>query len=534
MLMMLALLLCGLGSMLHAQDAAAAPSPPDTSEAHQRDPTDRAVTAHYFNRDIITFRAELFGRTPEVRAHTAEQNIDRIAAKRGPAVVTFRDLQQATLVLLDGDVVCALTTDDLDQINGETMDQAQARIARALSNAVKDADAANSPRRLMEGILWSALATVIAIVLIGSVVWLGRRINRSLLDWLQGRLAVLRHESARQIALSVRTIGHWLVRIICLLIVLIVLEEWLRFVLGRFAYTKPWADAMRGWIVHEFEGWGKAIIGAVPGIVAAIIILLITRTLAQAITITFRGVQTGRFKILAIDSELAEPTRKIIVAVVWLFGVAMAYPYLPGAQTDAFKGLSVLVGLMISLGASSIVAQAASSFTILYSRTMRVGEVIKSGDTEGTVLQIGLFATRVRTLTGVEVSIPNSVVLSSQLHNYSRHPDGPGMWLETGVTIGYDTPWRQVQKLLLDGAHRTQNVSAEPAPFVLQTALSDFYVEYRLRVRITDLALRVQVMSELHANIQDEFNTAGVQIMSPHYEKDPAEPKIVPPEHWNG
>ena len=162
--------------------------------------------------------------------------------------------------------------------------------------------------------------------------------------------------------------------------------------------------------------------------------------------------QSGRFQLFGIDDQLAEPTRKLLVAVIWLFAVAMAYPYLPGAQTDAFKGLSVLVGLMISLGASSIVGQAAGGFTLLYARTMAVGDLVRIGDVDGQVLQIGLFTTRLRNLMGVEISIPNNVVLGGQLHNYSRNPDGPGLWLETGVTIGYDSPWRQVHRLLLDAA----------------------------------------------------------------------------------
>nr|MBP6596709.1 mechanosensitive ion channel family protein [Arenimonas sp.] len=228
------------------------------------------------------------------------------------------------------------------------------------------------------------------------------------------------------------------------------------------------------------------------------------------------------------DTMLAEPTRKLMVAVVWLFALAMAYPYLPGAQTPAFQGLSVFVGLMVSLGASSIVGQAAGGFTLLYSRTMALGDLVRIGDTEGQVQQIGLFTTRIRTPLGVEVSFPNNVVLGGQLKNYSRHPDGPGMWLETGVTIGYDAPWRQVHRLLLDAATRTAGVQAQPAPFVMQKELMDFYVAYSLHVHVIDLPGRMRVLSELRAHIQDAFNEAGVQIMSPNYEADPAQPKLAP------
>lgn len=517
-------------TVLHAaawQDEPAAASTTST-------PDSKEATARYFNRDIVTFRSDFLGRSPELRARTAEQNISRISAKYGNNDVTFKELPQGLLVMLSGELVTIVTPDDLDKLNDETMADARAHVSTQLSEAVKAANMSQSPQRLLRGVLWSVAGTALAAVLLLGLRWLSRRISLALQRLLERRLAALRHESARQLAMSVRTVAAWLVRVLTWLVALFLLEEWLRFVLSQFPYTQPWSEAMRGWILGQLKHLGQAIIQAVPGVVAAVVILLLARFITQAISITFRGVQSGRFQLFTIDSELAEPTRKIVVAVVWLFGVAMAYPYLPGAQTEAFKGLSVLVGLMVSLGASGIVGQAASSFTILYSRIMKPGDLIRSGDTEGTVLQIGLFATRVRTLTGVEVSIPNTVVLGTQLHNFSRHPQGPGMWLETCVTIGYDTPWRQVQQMLLDGARQTAMVESDPAPFVLQTALSDFYVEYRLRVRITDVSRRQDIMSELHSRIQDQFNTAGVQIMSPHYVTDPADAKIVPPDRWNG
>lgn len=492
------------------------------------------ATVQYFNRDIVTFRAPFLGRAPELRAKTAEENIDRIAMKQGDATVSFKDLPQGMLIMLGGELITIVTPDDLDSLNNETLADVRSKVAVRLADAVAAARRANTPRLIALGAGWSVLATAIALALLIAVRWLGRQAGLGLQRWLERRLLALQHESTRQIALSAKTIAAWLVRIAIWIAVLLVIEEWLRYVLSQFPFTQPWASAMRGWLRGELEDWGEAVARAVPGLAAAGVILLIARAMTGGISATFQGVQSGRLRLFDIDEELAEPTRKIVVAVVWLFAVAMAYPYLPGAQTDAFKGLSVLVGLMVSLGASGIVGQAAGSFTILYSRTMRVGDLVRSGDTEGVVLQIGLFSTRLRTLTGVEVNIPNSVVLSRDLKNFSRDTDGPGMWLETGVTIGYDTPWRQVQRMLLEAAAETANVQANPAPYVLQTALSDFYVEYRLFVRLIVASQRLDVLSELHSRIQDHFNTAGVQIMSPHYEKDPMEAKVVPRDQWDG
>lgn len=491
----------------------------------------RDATVRFYNREILTLRGEFLGRSPELRAAAAEANIQRVVDRPGRHKVAFRQNEQGTLVLLGNELVTLITPQDLDALHGQTMAEAEAEVARRLDEAVAVARHDRLPGSLVRGLLWSLAATAMAALLLLAVVWLGRRMRDRL------RRKIIREADSgpfHQFMLALRVLGDWMLRLAVVVLVLVVLEEWLRFVLGRFGFSRPWADAMTAWILARLAAWGHAIASAVPGLVTAVAIFLVARLLARTVSATFRGVQSGRFQLFGVDRELAEPTRKLAVAVIWLFALAMAYPYLPGAQTDAFKGLSVLVGLMISLGASGIVGQAAGGFTILYSRTMSVGDYVRSGEIEGTVQQVGLFTTRLRTLTGVEVSIPNNVVLGGQLHNYSRHPDGPGAWLETGVTIGYDTPWRQVQRMLLEAAAKTDGVLAEPAPFVLQTALSDFYVEYVLRARIGDILRRPLVLTELHANIQDAFNREGVQIMSPHYVDDPAQAKLVAPAHWEG
>lgn len=534
LLVFLALLPC----FALAQDAPpAAPGAPATAATTATaTPPERedGATVRYFNRDIVTLRDEFLGRSPQLRARSAEENIERIVRKPGQATVTFREDPNLLAVFLGGELLMAVTPRDLDALDNETLAQARAKLATNLGEAVAAAERDRTPRLFVYGVLWSLLATAITIGVLLGLMALARRFQATFERWMDGRVATLRNESARHFATGVRTMALWGMRVVLWLLLLLVVEEWLRFVLGQFGFTRPWSQAMTGWIVERLTALGKGIAHAVPGLVAAAVILFLTRLLAQTVGLTFRGVQSGRFKVFGIDSEVADPTRKLVVGVIWLFGIAMAYPYLPGAQTDAFKGLSVLVGLMISLGASSIVSQAASGFTLLYARTMSVGDLVRVGEVEGMVQQIGMFTTRIRTVTGVEVSIPSNVVLGGQLYNYSRNPDGPGMWLDTGVTIGYDTPWRQVHRLLLDAAAKTPGIQATPAPLVLQTALSDFYVEYRLRARTENLIGRALILSELHGNIQDAFNAAGVQIMSPNYEADPEQPKLVAPDRWEG
>ncbi|HEX6764076.1 MAG TPA: mechanosensitive ion channel domain-containing protein, partial [Polyangiaceae bacterium] len=204
----------------------------------------------------------------------------------------------------------------------------------------------------------------------------------------------------------------------------------------------------------------------------------------------------------------------------------------PGSGSEAFKGISVLFGLMVTLGGSSLFGQAASGLILLYSRTLRLGELVRIGEHEGTVSELGTFTTKIRTGFGDEVTLPNAFVLGTVTKNYSRLFGDKGFLLTTTVTIGYDTPWRQVDALLIDAAKRTGGVAAEPAPRVFHVALSDFYIEYRLVCHglQTGAEDRARAVAELNAHVLDVFNEYGVQIMSPHYLGDPSAHKVVPKE----
>ncbi len=214
--------------------------------------------------------------------------------------------------------------------------------------------------------------------------------------------------------------------------------------------------------------------------------------------------------------------------------LAMAYPYFPGSSTAAFQGVSLLVGLMVSVGGSGLVSHAAAGLVVMYTRTIRVGEYARIGEKEGTIESIGLFNTRLRTGLGEELTIPNSLIQSAITVNYSRTVIGEGFVLDTTVTIGYDTPWRQVHAMLKEAATENHGVLKQREPRVFQTELSDFYVQYRLVAQssATEASRRMEILNDLHGTIQDVFNRNGVQIMSPHYLGDPQHAKIVPVEKW--
>jgi small-conductance mechanosensitive channel len=307
---------------------------------------------------------------------------------------------------------------------------------------------------------------------------------------------------------------------------------WATFSLRQFPYSRPWGETLNSYLIDTLEGILLAIAGTLPGFLVVLVIVIITRYAAQILTMFFSRIESGEFTLSWLDAETARPTRKISQTLLWLFALAMAYPYLPGSHTEAFKGLSVLVGLMLSIGASGVVGQAASGLIMIYSRALREGEYVKIGDIAGVVTSIGIFSTKIKTSNGEEVNMPNANIVSTNTVNSSRLAEGRGLVLHTSVTIGYNSPWRQIHAMLLSAAERTPGVCANPEPYVMQTALSDFYVEYRLCVQIDRPEIRRVTLTTLHANIQDIFNEFGVQIMSPHYESEPADKVWVPKEQW--
>ena len=304
------------------------------------------------------------------------------------------------------------------------------------------------------------------------------------------------------------------------------------FILGLFPYTRPWGESLSGFLLSTIENLALRAVHAIPGLFTVALVLLIARVAVRLIGVWFHSIEQGRIKLDWIYPETAQPTRRILTTLVWVFAVIVAYPYVPGSETDAFKGVSVFLGLMLTLGSSGLVNQIVSGFTVTYSRALRLGDYVRIGDVEGTVVHLGVLSTKLKTLQQEETTIPNAVVAAQVATDYSRFADTEGVYTATSVTIGYDVPWRQVHSLLLLAAERTSGLRRHPKPRVFQTALQDFYVQYTLWVSLERQESRIVTLDALHANIQDLFNEYGVQIMSPNYMLDPAAPKVVAKNDW--
>jgi small-conductance mechanosensitive channel len=492
------------------------------------------ATIVVFNRPIVRLRAPVLGVSPAERADNAAKRIRALIAAGG-RTVSVEQVPQGVAVKIGDNFALGITPDDVEGL-GEVAMMAQANDAkRALEVVIAEMDEAHDAHSLLSSAGWAAAATVVWL----AALWLLRRairfIGRRILRYADAKGDMLRAAGA-DIVQRDRVMHAIRVAISVVLWVFVALAtyQWLGFVLARFPYTRPWGEGLASFLIDTLGDMLSAVTDSIPGLLVVVVIFVLARFFDGMLRGFFDSVQAGRTSLKWIDADSARPTRRLVTIAVWLFAIAMAYPYIPGAQTDAFKGVSVLLGLMVSVGASGIIGQALSGLILMYTRTYRPGEYVRVGDNEGTVVALGTFTTRVRTGMGEELTLPNSMVLATVTKNYSRTVHGAGFIVDATATIGYDTPWRQVQAMLIEAAQRTPGVLAEPAPRVFQLALSDFYVEYRIVCQAipTEPLPRAVVVSALHANIQDVFNEHGVQIMSPHYLGDPDAPKIVPKAHW--
>lgn len=428
-----------------------------------------------------------------------------------------------------------VTKADVDPLREETLEGTAKKAAEELQKVIDE----TLESRTFDSLLKTAITSGIATAVFAALLWILSVVRK----WISVKLVAVAARKADALKVGDMNLldRHHVVRallktlsVLRWLIVAILSYEWLSYLLSTVPYTRPWGMRLNAYLYDVIQGIGSSILGALPGLGVALVIFVIARFTIAFLSGVLERMSKSDVTLSWLGPDTMPTTRRLFSFAIWVFAIAMAYPYLPGAQTEAFKGMSVLLGLMVSLGASSIVGQGAAGLILTYTRTMRAGEFVRVGDHEGTVTRMGMFTTTIRTGLGEELTLPNSMITGTVTKNYSRAVQGSGFIVDTVVTIGYDTPWRQVEAMLIEAARRTNGILHAPAPRVFQTALSDYYPEYRLVAQAvpSEPRPRAEIMSMLHANIQDVFNEYGVQIMSPHYMMDPTSDKVVKAGDW--
>ena len=490
------------------------------------------ATLHYHFRPIVTFRTSLVGATPEARVRRALGRLDGLTAgqieqpiERTPFTV---DGRRGVSLHIGQSILFNLLEGDLDPEEKLSVEEAAERAAEKLATALQVSAAQRRPMILLKGVGLSSLATALALALF----WLIRRVTTLLISRLEHFIEDDRTSSklrwARHGWLLVQRVAQLLMGFLWLSVAYL----WLSFVLARFPLTEPLGDRLTDFLFGLLNTLGSGLLNAMPALTTALVILFLTKALNDAIGNFFKAAREGRVQVSGLHPETVTATHRIVSIIVWGLGIAIAYPFIPMSDSDAFKGLSVMFGFMLTLGSAGIVNQLMSGLVLVYSRALSVGDFVDLGETVGVVSEVGALSTKIINMRNEEVTIPNAVLVGSPIKNYSRLAGARGTLVSTKVTIGYDTPWRQVHAMLIAAAGQTPGLRALPPPFVYQRGLADWYVEYELFAHMDKPLERVPVLSALHANIQDQFNTYGVQIMSPHFALQPKNNVVVPPDNW--
>jgi len=507
----------------------------DKGKSQSATASSEPAQVQFWNRHIVTLRTELAGGSPQDRAERAVEKLQELPLG---TTIDQIELHPINVEGMDGvgftyrgKVLFFLSSADLDKESGESLTSGERNALAGL----KDALQAREDERRWPVIRTGILYTLLGLALLVGFIWLVWRAYHAIYDYLR--------EKERSFTFSIRISGidlvphlagllYTLLRVAAWLLTLGSLYGWLTLSLGHFPYTEPWSHQLGGYVFRFFGHLGLATVNALPGVFSCIVIFLITRWVIRLGKAFFRQVSSGALRLSWMDPDVAHATERIFTFAAWVFAAVVAYPYIPGSSTEAFKGISVFFGVVVSLGSSGIINQIMSGLFVVYSKALKSGDWVVVNEKEGEVLEVGLLAVKIRTLEEKEVTIPNSVIVSTTTTNFTRLGNLESSVATVTVTIGYDAPWRQVHSLLLLGAERTSNIRNSPAAYVVQRALSDFYVEYTLILHLQSERLRVETLSNLHANIQDAFNEFGVQIMSPHFMMQPQQNVVVDRSNW--
>ena len=523
---MLSLVLCGIllaGPPVSAQPPSGAADEVEVETA----PVEFEGATLFRVRGVSSFPA------PE-RARLISDRIRAVAADRSIPPDALRQIDgPVTSQILAGDQMITTIIDADATLERVERTQLATVILTRLRQAIIDYRNDRSVAALRGDAINSLMATVVLVASILALAWFWRWMDRLFMRRLSARIQSVEIKSfevmrAEQIATALRNALITIRTAAFLTIVLV----YVGYVLAQWPWTRGVSRNLVDFTLSPLRVIGTGILVNIPSFVFLAVLFFVVRVLLRLIRLFFEAVGRGTVTMAGFEPDWAEPTYKIIRLAVVAFGLIVAYPYIPGSESAAFRGISVFIGIIFSLGSSTAISNIIAGYMITYRRAFKVGDRVQIGDAVGEVMETRLQVTHLRSTKNEEVVIPNSQILGSQVLNYSSMARTRGLILHTEVGIGYETPWRQVEAMLLEAADRTAGLSKEPRPFVLEKRLGDFAVTYELNAYCHDVSAMPQLYAGLHRSVLDVFNEYGVQIMTPAYEGDPPEPKVVPRKDW--
>ncbi|TWJ16547.1 mechanosensitive ion channel family protein [Geobacter argillaceus] len=470
-------------------------------------------------KPVFSIREKVLSFTPADRARAISGRLAKLAKDPLLSIDSFTAVDSETTTdIVAGDTVIMTVTDSDAKAEGKRRRELADELVLKIRTAIKSHSTEYSMNSLLLGGLYAFAATVALILLIVLLNRFLPKLVAKIESWRGGRIRSIRFQSIeilhedRIVALFIGG-AKW----VRLLVILGLLYLYIPLVFSFFPWTRGYAAKIFEYVLTPIEKVGHAILTYLPNVFFIAVILVFTHFVIKFTRFFFTEVENRTITLPGFYQDWAEPTFKIVRFMIIAFAAVVAFPYLPGSDSPAFKGISVFLGVLLSLGSTSAVANVVAGVILTYMRAFTLGDRVKIAETVGDVVEKTLLVTRIRTIKNVDITIPNSMVLGSHITNYSSSAQSYGLILHTSVTIGYDAPWRTVHELLIGAAKATEHILELPEPFVFQTSLDDFYVTYELNA-YTDKPLKMAaIYSELHQHIQDKFNEAGVEIMSPHY-----------------
>ena len=459
------------------------------------------------------------GYTPQQRAQMTGMAVEELGKRFNlrPDSVSI-DHSDIVSDLMYGNKVLLSLTDQDALWEGVSRDSLAKERRENVVSKLHEMKAEHSIWRMVKRILYFVLVIVGQYLLFRLTNWLFRKVKTRILRLKDTKIKpvsiqgyeLLDTQKQANLLVFLASVGRYILMALQLLFTVPLI-----FII--FPQTEGLAYRLLGYIWNPIKNIFIGIVDYIPKLFTIIVIWYAVKYLVRLVLYLAREVEAGRLKINGFYPDWAMPTFHIIRFLLYAFMIAMIYPYLPGASSGVFQGISVFVGLIVSLGSSTVIGNIIAGLVITYMRPFKMGDRIKLNDTTGDIIEKTPLVTRIRTPKNEVVTVPNSFIMSSHTVNYSTSAREYGLIIHSEVSIGYDIPWRQVNQILIDAALNTPGVVDDPRPFVLETSLSDWYPVYQINAYIKEADKMAQIYSDLHQNIQDKFNEAGIEIMSPHY-----------------
>ncbi len=471
--------------------------------------------------EILRFKTTISGFTPEQRVAAIDERIAELIKKPDfkPNSISLNDTGYSTDLVCGGTIILTVTDRDASLLGFNSRKTLAQDCATKLARALTTEKASHSPKVILIGLGSTALASFLLVIVL---LLLGNLFPRlyTQIDNLRGRyiraLRIQKAELLSEESLAEVVVG--ICRIIRGAVTVTILLIYLERVLSFFPRTRKLStEIVESTVIPMVTAITNAICAYLPNLLFIALILASSYYLIAFTNFIFREIGRGKITISDFDPEWADPTYKIARFLIVAFSLVLIFPYLPGSGSPAFQQISLFLGVLISLGSSGAVSNIVAGVFLTYTGAFKLGDRVKIADTVGDVVERKLLYTRVRTIKDEFITVPNSMVLSAHIINYSASMRRSGLILHTAVTIGYDVEWRKVEGLLIAAAHKTDGVLAEPAPFVLVTALNDFYVTHELNCYTASPHMMAVIYADIHKAILDQFAGAGVEIMSPSY-----------------